>query len=125
MADTTLDVEAALVQYLAGFGFTVYAGELPAGFDSSLPAVRVVQLPARELRRAWNGPGLLQSVDVDVDVFASNPEAVADVAMDVRRRLDVPTIGELVVTGIPAFHRKPDWNENIRRRGAVLSLVTR
>ena len=122
----SVDVEAELVQHLRGFGFRVYAGELPPGFDSrGLPAVHVVQLPARPAGVAWNGPTLLQTVDVDVDVFARDAEAVADAAVDVRRRLNVPAIGALGVTGIGAFYRKPDWNENIRRRGAVLSLVTK
>lgn len=128
MSDASIDVEAALVQYAAAAlpGFKVYGGELPPAFESKgLPAVRFIALPGQELARSWNGPGLLNQADVDVDVFDTNPERVADSAATVRARLDMPTIAGMGVLKAPAFSRRPDWNDNVRRRGAVLSLVTR
>ncbi|MFI2216527.1 hypothetical protein ACH47B_06545 [Rhodococcus sp. NPDC019627] len=128
MSDTSLDVEVVLVQYAAGVlpGFKVYGGELPPGFEGKgLPAVRFIALPARETARAWNGPGLLNRADVDVDVYDTDPESVADSAALVRSRLDTFSHPSVGVLGAPAFSRRPDWNDNVRRRGAVLSLVTR
>lgn len=128
MADTSIDLEALIPQYLAGFGdgFKLYGGELPPSFETAgLPAVRVIELPGEELSRAWNGPGLLHRVEADVDVFAADSESVADAAALVRRRLEALRIPGASVDRAPAFTRRPDWNDKVRRRGAVLSLVTR
>lgn len=128
MSDATLDVEAVLAQRAAGDlpAFRVYGGELPAGFESAgLPAVRFVALPAQELARAWNGPGLMNQADVDVDVFDTDPDSTADSAAAVRSWLDTFSHPGLWVRRAPALTRRPDWNDNVRRRGAVLSLGTR
>lgn len=128
MSDTSLDVEAVLAQWCAGIlpAFRVYGGETPPDFEAAgLPAVRFLALPAQETARAWNGPGLLSRQDVDVDVFGADPDSLADAAAELRGKLDHFSYAGLAVLGAPAFTRRPDWNDNVRRRGAVLSLVTR
>ncbi|WP_037184850.1 hypothetical protein [Rhodococcoides fascians] len=119
-----VDVEAELVAYLGAAGLRTFA-TLPPGFDEDLPAVRVVELPARERARAWNGPALVDDRDVDVDVFAGTDEAVADTAARVRSLVESLSVARMTVARVPFFTRRPDWNNNTRRRGAVLSFITR
>lgn len=126
MADTSIDAEVILARYLHEQGWRVYGGELPARFEErGLPAVRVIELPGRETARAWNGPGLLSELDVDVDVFHSDSDKLADAVARLRGQLQTFRTNQVAVTSAPAFTRRPDWNDKVRRRGAVLSLVTR
>ena len=130
MTGTSIDLEAQLAGYLYERGrphqWRVYGGELEPAFEQAgLPAVRVIELPGREASRAWNGPGLLYEVDVDVDVFDTDEDRLADTAAQVRDYLHQYRSTAVQVTAAPAFTRRPEWNDKVRRRGAVLSLVTR
>ncbi|QOV99510.1 hypothetical protein [Rhodococcus pyridinivorans] len=126
MANTSIDLEATLAQALHGLGWVAYGGELPAKFEQrGLPAVRVIELPGRETARAWNGPGLLHERDVDIDVFDTDADKLADATARLRADLETFRTEQVAVTSVPAFTRRPDWNDKVRRRGAVLSLVTR
>lgn len=123
----SLDAEALLVQYLGGFGLRTFGGELPARFEESgpLPVVRVIALPSAELARAWNGPRLADRAEVDVDVFGADDEQTADAAARVQNLIEQLALDGISVLRAPAFTRRPDWNDKIRRRGAVLTLATR
>lgn len=119
-----LDVEAELVAYFGAAGIRTFA-TLPPAFDTELPVVRVVELPARERARAWNGPALIDERSIDVDVFDVDDGATADTATAVRALVESIDVAGLVLTSAPVFTRRPDWNHNTRRRGAVLSFVTK
>ncbi|NKS94618.1 hypothetical protein GS876_10335 [Rhodococcus hoagii] len=123
----SLDVEALLVQHFGGYGLRTFGGDLPPRFEESgpLPVVRVIALPATELARPWNGPRLADSAEVDVDVFAANDEETADAAARVQDLTEELAHQGIAVLRAPAFTRRPDWNENVRRRGAVLTIATR
>lgn len=123
----SLDVEALLVQFFGGLGLRTFGGELPPRFEETgpLPVVRVIALPGAELSRAWNGPRLADRADVDVDVFGADDEQTADTAARVQNLVEELAVDGIAVLSAPAFTRRPDWNDKIRRRGAVLTLVTR
>ncbi|OZF41915.1 hypothetical protein [Rhodococcus sp. 14-2470-1a] len=119
-----VDVEAELVAHLGAAGLNAYA-TLPPAFDEKLPAVAVRELPATERARPWNGPALSHDRDVDVDVFAGDAGQAADLAERVRSLIEGIDVAGLTVARVPYFVRRPDWNKNTRRRGAVLSFITR
>lgn len=123
----SVDAEALLVQHFGGFGLRTFGGELPARFEETgpLPVVRVISLPATELARAWNGPRLADLAEVDVDVFAADDEGVADAAALVQDYVEQLAVDGVSVLRAPVFTRRPDWNNKVRRRGAVLTLATR
>ncbi|EGD24654.1 hypothetical protein [Prescottella equi] len=123
----SLDVEELLVQFFGGFGLRTIGGELPPRFEETgpLPVVRVIALPGGELARAWNGPRLADRAEVDVDVFGADDEQVADTAARVQNLTERLAVDGISVLRAPAFTRRPDWNDKIRRRGAVLTLATR
>ncbi|WP_064076700.1 hypothetical protein [Prescottella equi] len=123
----SLDVEALLVQFLGGFGLRVFGGDLPPRFEESgpLPVVRVIALPGDELARAWNGPRLADRAEIDVDIFGADDDQAADTAARVQSLVEQLALDGIAVLRAPAFTRRPDWNDKVRRRGAVLTLATR
>lgn len=96
--------------------------------DKHLPYAAVSTLPSQEAERTWGGPvgSVSDVVEVDIDVFAAGLEQVYDASAAVRRWLlaDAPGLG-FQPTSVPVFTSRPDFNDRVRRRGAVVSFRAR
>lgn len=122
------DVEADLVTALRILPAIKAAGVDIIDVEKHLPYAAVSTLPSQEAERTWGGPvgSVSDVIEVDVDVFAPSLEAVFDVSAEVRRWLlaDAPGL-PFQPTSVPVFTRRPDFNERVRRRGAVVRFRAR
>lgn len=122
------DVEAELVAALRTVPGVAAAGVEIVDVDQHMPFVAVATLPSQEAEQTWGAPvrSVSDRIDVDMDVFAPDLEAVFDVSAAVRRWLltDAPGL-DFQPTNVPVFTSRPDFNENVRRRGAVVSFRAR
>lgn len=122
------DVEADLVSALRILHGIASAGVDIVNVDEHLPYVAVSTLPSQEAEQTWGGPlhSVSDVVDVDFDVFAAGLGAVFDASLAVRRWLltDAPGLG-FQPTSVPVFTARPDFNERVRRRGAVVRFRAR
>lgn len=122
------DVEADLVSALRTLPGVEAVGVEVVGLEGRLPYVAVSTLPSQEAEETWGGPlrSVSDVVDVDIDVFATNLGTVFDTAAAVRHWLltDAPGLPFQPVS-VPVFARRPDFNERVRRRGAVVRFRAR
>ena len=122
------DVEAELVTALRIVPGIAAAGVDVVDVEKHLPFVSAVTLPSQEAEQTWGGPlrSVSDVVEVDIDVFASGLEQVFDAAAAVRRWLlaDAPGL-PFQPTSVPVFTARPDFNERVRRRGAVVRFRAR
>lgn len=122
------DVEADLVAAVHALPGVAASGVDVVDVEERLPYVAVATLPSQEAERTWGPPtgSVSDVIEVDVDVFATNLEAVFDVSAEVRRWLlaDAPGL-PFQPTSVPVFTRRPDFNERVRRRGAVVRFRAR
>lgn len=122
------DVEADLVAALRTLPEVAAVGVEIVDVDQRLPYVAVATLPSQEAERTWGAPlgSVSDVIDVDMDVFAPDLGSVFDTAVAVRRWLlaDAPGLG-FQPTSVPVFARRPDFNERVRRRGAVVRFRAR
>ncbi|KAA0916462.1 hypothetical protein [Dietzia sp. ANT_WB102] len=122
------DVEADLVSALRTLLGVAAVGVDVVRVDDHLPYVSVSTLPSQEAESTWGGPmrSVSDVVDVDIDVYATDLGAVFDTAAEVRHWLltDAPGLPFQPVN-VPVFARRPDFNERVRRRGAVVRFRAR
>lgn len=122
------DVEAELVTALRILPAIKAAGVDIIDVEKHLPYAAVSTLPSQEAERTWGGPvgSVSDVIEVDIDVFAAGLEQVFDAAQAVRRWLlaDAPGLG-FQPTSVPVFTARPDFNERVRRRGAVVRFRAR
>lgn len=122
------DVEADLVAALCTLPGVAAVGVDVVDVDQHLPYVAVSTLPSQEAEQTWGGPlrSVSDLVEVDIDVFAPGLESVFDTAAAVRLWLltDAPGL-PFQPTSVPVFTARPDFNEHVRRRGAVVSFRAR
>ena len=122
------DVEADLVAALRTLPGVTAVGVDVVDVDQRLPYVAVATLPSQEAERTWGSPlgSVSDVIDVDMDVFAPDLGSVFNTAAAVRRWLlaDAPGLG-FQPTSVPVFARRPDFNERVRRRGAVVRFRAR
>lgn len=117
------DIEALLCQHLETVTGHRTVTELFTGFEQVLPVVLVQTLPSAAKHHPFNGIPLTDSVDLDIDVFASSPEAVFDVCNQLRDELLSWLPGGVTVTERSRFSKRPDHNPNIRKRGGVYTVT--
>ena len=120
-----VDVEAELVQFIAGLDGVAHAGvDVPARVEQRLPFVAVRLLPGSEWSPTWQGPAghLLQSVDIDL--FTRGVEGVG-LARSLRSHLSTMNVRGLVPHACPPLSRRPDHNEHVRVLGAVFDFIVR
>ena len=127
------DIESLLVAWLADQRPEVeVVTDLTGLFDASTPLVTQVNaLPGRADRPAWNGPTLLYRMDVDLDFYGPSRVAALDLALDVTglaaqlRGTIHAQFGRITEVVAPAASLRPDFNQRVRRYGAVWSLTAR
>lgn len=120
------DVEAELVTALRILPAIRAAGVDIVDVEKYLPYAAVATLPSQEAERTWGGPSVSDVIEVDIDVFAAGLAQVFDASAAVRRWLlaDAPGLG-FQPTSVPVFTARPDFNERVRRRGAVVRFRAR
>lgn len=122
------DVEADIVTALRILPGVSSAGVEAVEFEKRMPFVQVSTLPSQELERFANGPraSVDDLVDVDFDVFAPDLGSVFDAASVVRDwLLSDAHLLPIDPVRVPYFARRPDFNERVRRRGAVVTFRAR
>lgn len=127
------DIESLLVQWLTPRRPDIeVVTDLTDLFDTDSPlVVQVNALPSRSDRPAWNGPTLIYRLDVDVDFYAADRVAALDLAVQITglaaelRGTSDPLFGHVTEVIAPPASRRPDFNQRIRRYGAVWSLTAR
>lgn len=126
------DIESLLVEWLtARLPNIEVVTDLTGLFDISTPlVVQVNALDTPADRPAWNGPTLVYRPDVDVDFYAASRVTALDLALQVTTlvhdiRGTTSTYGRVtdVIVRTPA--RRPDYNQRVRRYGAVWSFTAR
>lgn len=130
---TPPDVESLLVKWLADRHTGIVVVTDLDGLFTDTTSQRVVQvnaLPGRAARPAWNGPSLLYEQDVDVDFYAATRVAALDLAVLVtgsaaELRGETGEFGQVSQVLAPPATRRPDFNQFVRRYGAVWKLTTR
>jgi len=127
------DIESLLVWWLeARQPDLTVATDLDGLFDDSTPlVVQVNSLPGRADAPGWNGPSQVYRMDLDVDFYGPSRIAALDLALLVTgtaaelRGAVHPTYGRVTQVVAPAATRRPDFNQRIRRYGAVWSITAR
>lgn len=130
---TPPDIESLLVQWLTDRhpDLTVVTDLDGLFTDAATPlVVQVNALPGRAAPPAWNGPTLRYEQDLDVDFYAASRVHALDLAIEVtgtaaELRGETGQFGQVTQVIAPAATRRPDFNQYIRRYGAVWSLTTR
>ncbi|MDX3661326.1 hypothetical protein PV646_28810 [Streptomyces sp. ID05-26A] len=127
------DVESLLVQWLAERhpNLTVVTDLDGLFTDATVPkVVQVNALPAQAAPPAWNGPTLRYEQDLDVDFYAASRVDALDLAVlvtstAIELRNQLGQFGHVSQVIAPPATRRPDFNQYVRRYGAVWSLTTR
>lgn len=130
---TPPDVESLLVKWLADRHTGIVVVTDLDGLFTEPANTRVVQinaLPGRADPPAWNGPSLRYEQDIDVDFYAATRVDALDLALLVTGsaaalRGETGQFGQVTQVVAPAATRRPDFNQFVRRYGAVWSLTTR
>lgn len=116
------DPEAWLCDQIRAHVPTV-STDLPPKFEAgTLPAVQVLGLPGALESRAWGGKALRWTLPCDVDVYAGSREQAADVCRELGGHLDGLTADGIRVEVTSTPHERPDFNNNIRRFGMIVTL---
>lgn len=121
----SVDVEAELVAHLAAIQGVAVAGvDVPHDLEPRLPFVAVRLLPGQEWSRTWQGPSghLLQSVDIDL--FTRGLDGVV-LGREIRSSISGMKVRGLTPHRCPPMGRRPEWNERVRRIGAVFDFIVR
>lgn len=97
--------------------------DLPPKFETApLPVVQVIGLPGALESRAWGGKALRWAMPCDVDVYAASREQASDVARELAGELDGHTADGIRAEVTSTPHERPDFNNNIRRFGMIVTL---
>jgi hypothetical protein len=128
------DAEALIVAWLlAAMPDESVSTDVPGTLgDPDTPrAITVNALPSTGAPPAWNGPVLLHPVLVDLDFFAPTRSAAADLGRAVLEVLpglrghssEHGSVAQVVPPASISW--RPDYNDQVRRYGATVSLVLR
>lgn len=100
----------------------------PDEFDENLPCIVIDLLPG-DARHGWGTlEPVMDTVDLDIDVFAASRAEAFELSTRLRQVLyTLPTVGGGIISNIeaPHFTTRPDYNPHIRRLGAVAPLTAR
>lgn len=121
----SVDLEAALVAHLTTVDGVAASGvDVPHALEQNLPFVAVRLLPGQEWSRTWQGATghLLQSVDVDL--FTRDLSGIV-LGRAIRSSLSALTVRGVTPHRCPPLSRRPEWNERVRRVGAVFDFIVR